>query len=160
MNRNSDYTNIFRPHLLLYQLPNRNSWISPKKYYSNHHVAIYSNNHTDMQDAQSNSVNTMPSFILWNENKSNYKDDIDAILKAYAGCIYNSTKIGITEENLEKEVCNLVQDMNGMLYGNHIGSYSFFGDKPIKQFDITMKVPIRNEKIVCISFDFDLPMYK
>merc|ERR1719334_462174 len=97
------------------------------------------------------------SYILWNRNKSNCKDDIDAILKAYAGCIYNWTATGMAEGNLYWKVRNLVQEMNGEIVGEGIGRNTFFHDKPIKQFDITMKVPIRNDKIVCISFDFDLP---
>jgi len=159
MNRNSDHTIIFRPHPLLHQLPQNDRWIIPRKHLG-HHVAIYPNNHADIQDPQNKLVDSMPSFILWNRNKSNCKDDIDAILKAYAGCIYNSTKTGMAEGNLYWKVWNLVQEMNGMIVGEGIGRNTFFHDKPIKQFDITMKVPIRNEKIVCISFDFDLPMYK
>jgi len=156
MNRSSDHMNIFRPHPLLHQLPKNDRWIIPSKCMG-HHVAIHPNNHADIQDPQNKLVDSMPSFILWNKSKSKCTDDLDAILKAYAGCIYNSTKIGITEGNLYWKVWNLVQEMNGMIVGEGIGRNTFFHDKPIKQFDITMKVPIKNEKSVCISFDFDLP---
>jgi len=143
MNRNSsNFTNIFRPHPLLHQLPTNDRWIIPRKC-SGHYVAIYSDNHADIQDPQNRSVNSMPSFILWDANKSNYNDDFDAILKAYAGCIYNSAIIGIAEENLHTKVWHLVQEMNGMdLKKNTFEKFSFLNKKPIKQFDITMKVPI------------------
>merc|ERR1712126_282812 len=103
--------------------------------------------------SQNQSVNTMPSFIIWNKNKRNFKDDFDAILKSYAGCIYNSTKIGefdylenlnletlnrVSEGILEWKVRNLVQRMNGVATREEIGlTLGFFSDKPIKQFDIT-----------------------
>merc|ERR1712060_316932 len=100
---------------------------------------------------------TMPSFILRNKYKSNFKNDFEAILKAYAGCIYNLTKIGIAETNLYWKVWNLVQEMNGMPIGEGMWCPTFYRDKPIENFDITMKVPIDNEKSVCISFDFNDP---
>merc|ERR1719284_938714 len=115
MNQNSDHSNIFKPHPLLYELPKNDRWIIPGKSYS-HHLDIYPNHYAGIRDRQNRNIMvvTMPSFILWNKDKSHLKNDFDAILKAYAGCIYNWTKIGIDQTKLYWKVWNLVQEMNGM----------------------------------------------
>jgi len=165
MSRNSYFTNIFRPHPLLHQLPKNDRWIIPFPGFG-HNVAIYSNKHADIRDPKypkNKSVESMPSFILRNKNKSNCKDDIDAILKAYAGYIYNMTKTG-NAEVLDPScpilcwgVWVFVHEMIGMQFGEDIGRNLFSHEMPIKQFDVSMIVPIDNENSVCISFDFDLP---
>jgi len=160
---------IFQPQPFLNLLPKKDRWIIPRKHLG-HRVAIYPNSHPDIQDpqnsiqSQSQLLDTMPSFIIWNKNKSNFKDDFDAILNAYAGCIYNSAHMmTMYDHNTDDEhsllwsVKILVQSMNGMPTADAIGCNCFFGDKPIQQYDITMKVPIKNKHSVYISFDFDLP---
>merc|ERR1712098_89017 len=143
--------------------PKEDRWIIPRKQF--HHVAIYPNNHVDIQDPrnqipfQNDSVQTMPSFIVWNNNKSNFKDDFDAILKAYAGCIYNFTKIReedvctrnrsiycISEKKLQQKIWEIIRSMNGPSTEEKVNAKaSSKSGKPINHYDITLKVPIENE---------------
>merc|ERR1712126_158780 len=117
--RTSNLLVVFQPIPFIYQLPKKNRWIIPRK---SHHVIIHQ---------EYNSVDVMPSFILWKNDKKRFrnnkriqfKDDFDAILKAYAGCIYSLTKrhalhvcLGnecrLDEKKLYHELIVLIQVMN------------------------------------------------